>query len=251
MKKFKLIFLIILMIIFLGTAIYSAYNIYLWWVDNNKTKEQISQIYNVVDISADSKSKTLESKYLKVNFDELEKMNNEVVGWIEVVGTNINYPIVQHTDNDYYLNHSFDKSYNNAGWPFLDYRNDLDELDSNTIIYAHGRVDKTMFGSLRDVLTDDWIANQDNYIVKVSTANNDYLFKVFSTYHITTTNDYVKTNFSDEVEFDNFVNLIKGRTTTDFTTEVSSYDKILTLSTCYNNWEKMVLHAKLIEHREK
>ena len=58
-------------------------------------------------------------------------------------------------------------------------------------------------------------------------------------------------NFSDEVEFDNFVNLIKGRTTTDFTTEVSSYDKILTLSTCYNNWEKMVLHAKLIEHREK
>ena len=132
----------------------------------------------------------------------------------------------------------------------MDYRNTLEE-DKNTIIYAHGRVDKTMFGSLRDVLNEEWSANESNYIVKVSTPKNDYLFKVFSTYHIATTNDYVKTNFSEEIDFENFISLVRGRSTTNFTTEVSTYDKILTLSTCYNNWEKMVLHAKLLEHKEK
>ena len=70
---------------------------------------------------------------IDINFNELKNINNDVKGWIKVNGTNINYPFVQSKNNKYYLTHSFDKSYNSAGWLFLDYRNN----NKNTIIYAH------------------------------------------------------------------------------------------------------------------
>ena len=83
-------------------------------------------------------------------------MNSDVVGWIQVAGTNINYPIVQSNDNDFYLNHSFDKSINGAGWVFMDYRNNPSSFDKNTIIYAHSRVDGSMFHTLRNVVKESW-----------------------------------------------------------------------------------------------
>lgn len=86
---------------------------------------------------------------INVDFNELKKFNSNTKGWIQVNGTNINYPFVQAKDNKFYLTHSFDKSYNSAGWVFLDYRNNINELSKNTIIYAHGRLDTTMFGSLK------------------------------------------------------------------------------------------------------
>ena len=66
--------------------------------------------------------------------------------------TNINYPVVQTNDNEYYLGRAFDKSKNDAGWVFMDYRNDVNNLSDNTIIYGHGRLDKTVFGSLKNAL---------------------------------------------------------------------------------------------------
>ena len=70
---------------------------------------------------------------------KLLKENQETVSWITVNGTNINYPVVQHSDNEYYLNHSFDGSENSAGWIFLDYRNNIENTEKNTIIYGHSR----------------------------------------------------------------------------------------------------------------
>ena len=94
---------------------------------------------------------------INVDFQELKSTNNQTVGWIQVNGTNINYPFVQANDNKYYLTHSFDKSHNTSGWVFLDYRNNIQTLDKNTILYAHGRIDKTMFGTLKNILNNDII----------------------------------------------------------------------------------------------
>lgn len=78
-------------------------------------------------------------KLIDVNFNELKKINNDTVGWIKVEGTNINYPFVHTNNNDYYLNHSFDKSSNGAGWVFMDFRNNISNFSKNTILYAHGK----------------------------------------------------------------------------------------------------------------
>lgn len=69
-----------------------------------------------------------------MDLQELRRINPETVGWIKLENTNIEYPIVQTTDNSFYLNHSFDKSYNEAGWIFADYRNKLDGTDKNIVI---------------------------------------------------------------------------------------------------------------------
>ena len=187
---------------------------------------------------------------INVNFTDLKKINSDVRGWIKVNGTNINYPFVQTTNNSYYLNHSFNKSANNAGWVFLDYRNNGTN-NRNTIIYAHGRTDKTMFGSLKNILTSGWLNNNNNYIVKISAENENTLWQVFSIYHIPTTNDYLQTEFQSDESFLKFANILKERSSYNFDTTISKTDNILTLSTCYNNAEKLVLHAKLIKKENK
>lgn len=188
---------------------------------------------------------------INVDFAELKKINPEVKGWIQVKGTNINYPFVQTNDNKYYLTHAFDKSHNSAGWVFIDYRNKLNGTDKNTIIYAHGRLDKTMFGSLKNILTSGWLDNKNNFVVKLSTKYENTLWQVFSVYHIPTTSDYIRTDFNGDKDFLNLANKLLNRSSYDFNTTVSENDRILTLSTCYNDSEKVVLHAKLIKFKKK
>ena len=164
--------------------------------------------------------------------------------------TNVNYPFVQAKDNKFYLKHQFDKKYNTAGWVFMDYRNNKEEFDLNTIIYAHGRLNRTMFGSLRNVVKKNWYTNKNNYIVKISTENENSLWQVFSTYQIKTTTDYLQVDFSSDEEYMSFLNMIKDRSIYDYKVDLTAQDKIITLSTCHNDTDKIVLHAKLIK-REK
>jgi len=270
--KWKNILIIILFLVLFIIFIFSIINIIKWKIDSNKTKKQVTDINNVTIVekvkeNKDSNIEIIEQTeeppksnpywdYIKinlinVNFTELKNTNSDVKGWIQVNGTNINYPFVQTKDNKYYLTRSFDKSYNSAGWVFLDYRNDINSLAKNTIIYAHGRYDATMFGSLKNILKSGWLNNKDNYIVKLSTEKENTLWQVFSVYHIPTTNDYIKVNFSSNEEFKNWASMLISRSSHNFNTNISENDNILTLSTCYNDSEKVVLHAKLIKREIK
>lgn len=267
--KWKNVILILIFLILFITLNISIYNIIKWKLDSNKTNEEINTIQENANIEEVQDNKGTEIikqakkipkenpywDYIKmnmidVNFDNLKKINSDVVGWIKVNGTNINYPFVQSKDNKYYLTHSFSKSYNNAGLVFLDYRNN-NINNRNTIIYAHGRTDKTMFGTLRKVLNNGWINNTNNYVIKISTEKENSLWQIFSIYHIPTTNDYLQTEFKDEREYQRFLNILKNRSNHNFNTSITSNDTILTLSTCYNDSEKMVVHAKLIKKQKK
>lgn len=252
-----------------GIAI-STYKIIEWAIDSSRTKDQEQEISDIADAKEkddDNTTEVVEQKepdpktgpywdYIKmklidVDFSELTKKNPDTVGWISLSGTNINYPVVQTTNNDFYLNHTFDRSYNQAGWVFADYRNSVDGNDKNMIFYAHGRVDGTMFGTLRNVLTNGWLNNPDNFTVRTSNARENALWQVFSVYHIETTTDYIKTGFNDDQDFQNFTNMLINRSAFNFHTNVTGTDHILTLSTCYSNTERVVLHAKLIKRSVK
>ncbi len=260
MKKTKLITLVGLVLVICIPLFFSLFKIIGWSIDNyytNKKLENLKKNVSSEEIEDSmytnivSESDNLDSKILQVDFVNLLADNSEVVGWINVPGTSINYPFVQHSNNSYYLNHSFDKRWNDAGWIFLDYRNDVNELDTNTILYGHGRMDGTMFGSLRETLTEDWFANKDNYVIKISTISNNYLFEIFSIYKIKTTNDYLYNNFKTEEEYSRFLTKIKNRSYEDFGVDVTVKDKIITLSTCHNNSLKLVVHAKLIKQQKR
>ena len=264
----KTFFIIVIIVCFITLSI-SIYNIVMWKIYSAKTNNNIDKIENVVSIEEISDNDNTEiidttrveesnpywdyirMNLINVDFNNLLSINNQVKGWIQVNGTNINYPFVQSNDNKYYLTHSFDKSYNQAGWVFLDYRNDVNNLERNTIIYAHGRLDKTMFGSLKTILSSGWLDNSYNYVVKLSTEKENTLWQVFSVYHIPTTSDYIQVNFDNDEEYISFIKMIINRGAYNFNVNINRTDYILTLSTCFNDTEKVVLHAKLIKKEEK
>ena len=262
LNKMKLLRLIIFMILFI-IFIISLIHIIDWFKDNKKLNKEINNIGNTVNIEeiddedaeiigedidkSDPYWDFIKMNLISVDFKDLRKQNSDTVGWIQVNNTNINYPFVQTSDNDYYLTHSFDKSSNGGGWLFLDYRNNKNDFDKNTIIYGHGRRNNTLFGTLRNILSSEWVNNTNNYVVKLSTETENTLWQVFSIYRIPTTSDYLQISFSSDDEFIEFANMLLDRSNYDFNTSVSESDKILTLSTCYNDDDKVVLHAKLIK----
>ena len=190
--------------------------------------------------------------YTKYNqiFDELSGINNETVGWLTVNNTKVNYPVVQHTDNDFYLKKDFNKNKNSYGWIFMDYRNNIYNLSNNTIIWGHNSRTGLMFGTLRYVTNESWYKNPDNQIITFNTKVKNMKWKIFSIYKIPVTNDYLYANFGNLDEFQNFLDMIRGRSMYDFGVNVTKEDHILTLSTCgtstTNSTTRLVIHAVLV-----
>ncbi len=192
--------------------------------------------------------KYLNTPLSSVDFTQLLKQNKDTVGWLIVNNTNINYPVVQTTNNDYYLNHAFDRSKNYAGWVFADFRNNFDNLSKNTVIYAHGRKDGVMFGSLNNTLKKNWHTNLENQLIQLSTVKYNTLWQIFSVYKIEAESYYITTDFSTDEAFGEFVTKMKDRSIYDFGVNVTGEDRIITLSTCYNDKGiRTVVQAKLVK----
>lgn len=186
-------------------------------------------------------------QYEKV-FSTLQEINKDTVGWLTVNNTRIDYPVVQAKDNDYYLRRDYYQNKNRHGWIFMDYRNNPDELNENTIIYGHNLANQTMFGTLRYALNSYWYKKSANQIITFNTPNENMKFQIFSIYTIPTTNDYLDITFPTTDAYQAYIDLVKGRSIYDFNIEVTTDDKILTLSTCANgNDKRLVIHAKLIK----
>ena len=268
-KKKKLRFrkwvIVVFLLFFLSIFIFSAYKLYSWHNDNKeietiaddvvkdtkvKEKEDTENTENInpPDNRDNDYWNYIKMSLLEVDFNELLAKNLDTVGWIQVKGTNINYPIVQTTDNSYYLNHAFDKTSNDAGWVFMDYRNDAVNFNQNTIIYAHSRYNGTMFGSLKNILNSSWYTNKDNHIIRLSTPTENTMWQVFSVYTIPKESYYITPSFNTVDSYSEFLNTIKGRSEVEFSGTVNTNDKVLTLSTCQDNFgNRIVMHAKLIK----
>lgn len=242
-KKSRKIIVIIILLFFISMMIFSGIKILNWIKENKQNKDIIEDI--VESVTIDEELDNID-KY-NVDFESLKQKNSDTIAWIKVNGTDIEYPVVKTTNNDYYMTHSFDKSYNSAGWVFMDYKDKFDGTDKNMVIYAHNRRDGSMFGTLKNILTDEWQSNKENYIIPFITENENAEYQVFSVYKIEQEDYYITTNFGTDNEFQTFINKIKSRSIKDFNVDVTTEDHILTLSTCAdNNKYRVVLHAKKI-----
>lgn len=191
--------------------------------------------------------------YIKVpitdfNLKDFKKLNNDTVGFLSIYGTQINYPVVKTNDNSFYLNHSFKKGENGAGWVFMDYRNDPENLNKNTIIYAHSNLDKTMFGSLSSILNPEWFKNEDNGILSFANSTGITHWKIFSVYTILAESKYIQTAFSNDEEYRIWAKEMAERSRYNLGYRFSENEKIITLSTCYDNIRnlRLVVHAKYL-----
>ena len=176
----------------------------------------------------------------------LKELNDETVGWLNVPGTNIDYPVVKAKDNAYYLRHNFKKEKDYNGWVFMNYLNSAEMLDKNTIIFAHNRYySNIMFGTLNKVGKKNWYQNIKDNLITYSDINKEMKWEVFAAYTVPVTDDYLETNFSTDEDFNNFIKMIRSRSVISSDLEIKSTDKILTLSTCADINTRFVVHAVL------
>ena len=265
-KSFK-VSTIIVFILSLACIITACILIFFWIYNNNKSEkiaEEITKITPIEEVEDNDNTELInppevnsQNDYwdfiklplINVDFSELLKRNSDTVGWINVNNTNINYPVVQTNNNDDYLHKAFDGSKNQAGWIFADYRNDMENFDKNTIIYGHSRLNKTMFGSLFNVLNESWYSNKYNQIIRFSTPTENTMWQVFSVYKIDLESYYLQVDFDNDSQYLEFLNTLKSRSKYDFNVSLNENDKIITLSTCSDaaGTGRIVLHAKLIK----
>ena len=232
----------IIMLICLVIMLFSIYNIVMWYVDNHKNESIKEEIDEIIRVDTDD----------GIDFKKLKEKNSDIVAYLKVNNTNIDYVVVKGSDNSYYLKHNLYKEYNRAGWIFMDYHNKLDGNDKNIVIYGHNTLDGTMFGTLRKVVKKEWYDNPDNYIINLVFENEIYVYQVFSTYSIAVEDYYINTIFKNNDEFNKFIHTLKKRSVYDYNIDVNGNDSILTLSTCTGNGKsRMVLHAKLINKIDK
>ena len=255
MYYFIVVIRVILMLIIVACSIY----ILLWYNENKRNAKMLSKIVDesiidtvtvelpVINDETNNQEDTIEISAYELNFPKLLSQNSSTVGWLTVPNTSINYPVVQATNNDFYLNHSFDKSYNSAGWIFADYRNSFDDNDKNIIIYGHNRMDSSMFATLGNTQKPNWYNNSENKYITFTTQDGVHVYEVFSIYTVKMETYYLTTDFNTDEEYLNFLNTIKSRSIHNYDTSLTESDKIITLSTCdATGRSRVILHAKQI-----
>ena len=250
-KKFNIILLIrIISILVILICIGIIINRYFNLKESDKVIDSINSEISINDKNIEISGAT--ANLIDTNISSLKTKNSDTVAYLKVNGTNINYPVVQNQDNEFYLKHSFDKSYNEAGWIFLDYRNDIETLNKNNIIYGHNMLNHTMFSTLTKMLDKNFFNDDNNTYINLTTETKSTLWKIFSVYVTNPDTYYMSIDFYSKTEYEDFLNNLKNKSFYNFNESLNSNDKILTLSTCTNlNTKRLVVHAKLIYEETK
>ncbi|MBR4830575.1 MAG: class B sortase [Bacilli bacterium] len=234
MEKIKKIIKIIIELILIVIIIFSLVMIIRWCISSINNRKISKKVNNEIKID-----EILDGKR-ELDFNYLYNINSDTVGYLTIDELGINYPVVKTTNNDFYLNHSFDKSKNIGGWIFMDYRNSSSiEEDRNTVIYGHNMKDGSMFGKLKG------LKNSDIDTIYYYEKKHKTTFKIISIYEIEEESYYITTHLNDD-EYLDFLNTIKNRSIKEFNYNPSIEDKILTLSTCSNNGKRFVVHAAVL-----
>lgn len=242
-----------IVVVALGVVVYSDYRSN---KDDAKIQESIKALLEPtveMEEAEEAEPVIVNGKKIINSYNKLLEVNSDTVGWLKVKGTKIDYPVVKTTDDLYYLKRNFykDKDYN--GWVFMDYRNNIEDLDDNTIIYAHNRyMSGVMFGTLEKVANPSYYNKEDNLIITFNTLYKEYRWKIFSFYSIDVTSDYLVNIFlnDEQKEKDAFIKMLKDRSEAPLKTKVTGEDRILTLSTCLDNNQRFVVHAVLLPDEE-
>lgn len=196
-------------------------------------------------IEAEAQEKNKEVP-IEVDFEALRELNPEIIGWIYCEDTEINFPIAQTYDNDFYLDHAYDRSASGCGTIFADAANRRDFLDSNTILYGHHLQDGSMFATLEKWSEQDYF--DEHSIMWILTPEQDYRVELFSTYYISATSDAYAPIQGPSPQLDNYLAKAKELSVVNADVELDGQAKYVMLSTCAYVFTlaRSVLHGKMV-----
>lgn len=224
-KNYIQIIFIVIFIISICAIIYYFYNAH---------KHQ--DILN--NIKIDEGQITEETTERMLQIAELKKENEDIIGWIEVEGTNINFPVVQGTDNEYYMKHTYTKEYSNDGSIFLDKSYDWNLPSTNLLLYGHNNKNGNMFQDLLKYKDENFY--KEHTTIRFTTVNEDCQYEIISAflsrvYYQDEQNVfryYYFINANNETEYNNYVEESKKASLYDTGKSATYGEQLLTLSTC-------------------
>ena len=229
MKQIKMSLLFLLLVV-LGFSLYKINRINNELNSSQETKEELIKLVEIPETPSDEPS-------FQVDFEELKKINSDVIGWIVIEGTEINYPIVQGNNNSFYLNHSYDKKWNSLGSIFADYQSSNDFIYYNTFIYGHHTKNGSMFGKLYKYMDVSFYKkNKKFYCISnfyLYNPTGNFTAEIFSAYIDSTDSSSYNQSFNSITEFNDYINLVKEKS--NYSTDVkfdANKDKIITLYSC-------------------
>lgn len=235
-------------IVCLSIFLYAAYGLTDVFIDYYKNRKMLSNVQEMYyDVGAEEEENR-EPDEIRSGFDELLKHNDNVVGWITMDGTQIDYPILQTDNNIEYLTKDYNDRVTRAGSIFLDYRNDIKADNMNTVVYGHRMKDGSMFQHLTKFLDEDFLKEHQTF--EYDTLYDSYEAEIFSVYNTLTDFNYIETEFPEDQEYADLLKQMQDKSHFETNVEVNSDDLIITLSTCDyeldENEGRLVVHAKLV-----
>ncbi len=186
---------------------------------------------------------------IQSSFINMLKENPDTVGYISIPNTLVQYPVVQTDDNDYYMDKDFYRKYSDSGSIFMDFRNNVREVEkpNNFILYGHHMKDDSMFATLTYYYSNQFF--QSNPIIEFNTIYGNYKWEVFSAYATDVDFYYIETYFATPEDYEVFLQECKDKSKNKNDVMPTAEDTILTLSTCFYNGEgeRFVVQARLID----
>ena len=169
---------------------------------------------------------------------ELKQENSDVVGWIKIEGMNINYPLLQGTDNDYYLGHNYKHEKSSYGSIYLNTNSNIKDMNSNVIIYGHSMKDRQMFGSLKDYKSKEFYDQHSTIYVATDEEEAEYqimyvfVSRIFYTDETDVFRYYQYYGFEDEAKYNEYLENSKAIELYNTGVTAQYGDQLLTLITC-------------------
>ena len=251
-KNTKLnILIIILAIIFILCVVLLSIKI----VENVKSKKSSNEIKDfITENGTIVENESSENRIDKVKM--LKGLNQDIVGWLEIPNTNISYPVLQGTDNSYYMYHDYKKEKSNDGSLFLDKDYDFEKPSTNLLIYGHNnRGSKEMFVGLLDYKNEEFYKNHTKIRFTTETEDAEYeiisifLSRVYYQHEQDVFRYYYFVDAKTEEEFNSFIDNCKKVTMHGIETDAKYGDSLITLSTCEYSQEdgRFAVVAKKIE----
>ena len=204
--------------------------------------------------ASDAQNQALQNRkpFFSGKVSVLMKDNSDTVGWLDVLGTKVQYPIVQGTDNQYYVNHTFAKRKNDSGAIFMDSASTSDFSGFNTVIYGHNMKDGSMFSGLREYQSQRYA--QDYSVIEVTQLRSKKLYRIFAAYVSQGEKDFDFRGFQHITAAQRriFLRDMKRKSDVTLHVDVTENDNILTLVTCtggVHDWY-WVVHAVLFETQD-
>lgn len=248
-KLTRNIILLILIFIFL----FSFINLVRWSIYNKKSsnmakslkEKYFSENIDIENIKNDNASNINKIFPNPINFEELQKINDEVIGWIRIQNTDIDYPIVQTQDNEYYLHKDINKKYSTCGWIFMDYKNTNNFIDKNTVLYGHNIKSGLMFYDLQKIL-DNKLGN--NITIEIFTPNEKLEYRVYSCYMEAPEDYATKSNLVEETAVQDYIKEMLDRSQIAYNIVPDKTDKLITLSTCDSSGKnRIIVHGVYVK----